>query len=273
MRQMRQLGVGSLAGLNEGLRVRHIAASPVLTCDGSGHISSLAARPEFTGIDQIPIREEGRITGLWEHSDEWVRRPLDESVLVSADAPLWHFIHTVHQQPYRLVLEQTEIIGIVTWSDLLKTPVLVLAFSLLAELERTMNRRILDEYPKDSWLKLLDKTEQKKISSRHRKLQQENLALPLIELADLWHKARLLRDVIGLGRNFEIEFDRVVKLRNDVDHVKDIVRSDADLQGFVQHLETAEAWLELLNTMEGGVAAAAVATRSENGSDRLIRGD
>jgi hypothetical protein len=85
----------------------------------------------------------------WAHSREWKRRPLDDSILVSADAPLWHFNHAVHEQPYRLVVEQTRITGIMTWSDLLKVPVLVLAFSLMAELELAMNRRILEQYTAD----------------------------------------------------------------------------------------------------------------------------
>ena len=40
----------------------------------------------------------------------------------------------------------------------------------------------------------------------------------------------------------------MVKLRNDVDHVKDIVRSEAELKQFVEHLETAEAWLRVVKT-------------------------
>jgi PII-like signaling protein len=51
----------------------------------------------------------------------------------------------------------------------------------------------------------------------------------------------VLRGILGAGRDFEAELDKVVKLRNDVDHVKDIVRRDADLKQFVEHLETTEA--------------------------------
>jgi hypothetical protein len=194
--------------------------------------------------------DDGRIVALWEHSREWKRRPLDDSILVSADAPLWHFIHTVHEQPYRLVVDKTAIAGIVTWSDLLKVPVLVLAFSLMAELELAMNRRILEQYKDDSWVGLLDPKAQEKISYRRSKLEAENLTLPTIELADLWHKAKVLRGILGAGRDFEAELEKVVKLRNDVDHVKEIVRSDADLKGFVEHLETAEAWLHILKSSE-----------------------
>ncbi|MGA2859064.1 MAG: CBS domain-containing protein [Candidatus Sulfotelmatobacter sp.] len=242
--------IPSLAGLNEGLRVRHIAAFPLLTCSAADDLREVLSRRDLDGIDQIPITDGGRIVALWEHTREWRRRPLDDSVLVSADAPLWHFIHTVHEQPYRLVVEQTGITGIVTWSDLLKVPVLVLAFSLMVELELAMNRRILEQYTDDTWVELLDRDERQKIRGRRRKLERENLTLPMIELADLWHKAKLLRGTLGADRDFEAELGKVVKLRNDVDHVKDIVRSDADLKGFVEHLETAEAWLNLVKSPE-----------------------
>ena len=192
---------------------------------------------------------------LWEHSREWKKRFLDDSILVSADAPLWHFIHTVREQPYRLVVEQTRITGIVTWSDLLKVPVLVLAFSLMAELELAMNGRILEQYTDDTWVELLDKDERPKIRGRQRALERDNLTLPMIELADLWHKAKLLRGMLGAGRDFEAELDKIVKLRNDVDHVKDIVRSDADLKGFVERLETAETWLHIVKGPEAVAAS------------------
>ena len=106
--------MASLAGLNEGLRVRYIAASPLLTCGAVDDLSQVLSRPDLEGIDRIPITDDGRIVALWERSREWNRRPLDDSLLVSADAPLWHFIHTVHEEPYRLVVEHTRITGIVT---------------------------------------------------------------------------------------------------------------------------------------------------------------
>jgi len=239
--------MASLAELNEGLRVRHIAAFPLLTCSASDELAAVLARPDLVGIDQIPIADDGRIVALWERVGKR-KRPLDDSLLVSADAPLWDFIHTVHEQPYRLVVDKTKIAGIVTWSDLLKVPVFVLAFSLLAELELAMNRRILKQYKDDSWVRLLDTKAQNKIDYRRGKLEGENLTLPMIELADLWHKATVLRGVLGAGRDFEAELDKVVKLRNDVDHVKDMVRRDADLKQFVEHLETTEAWLHIVKS-------------------------
>lgn len=44
-------------------------------------------------------------------------------------------------------------------------------------------------------------------------LERDNLTLPMIELADLWHKAKLLRGMLGAGRDFEAELGKVVQLR------------------------------------------------------------
>jgi hypothetical protein len=90
-------------------------------------MGTVLARPDLQGIDQIPVKDGERIVAVLERSAfrEWAKRPLDDSLLVSADAELWDFIHSVHEQSYRLVVEQTRITGIVTWADLLKVPVLV----------------------------------------------------------------------------------------------------------------------------------------------------
>jgi hypothetical protein len=68
--------------------------------------------------------------------------------------------------------------------------------------------------------------------------------------SDLWHKATVLRSMLAAGRDFEADIEKVRELRNDVDHVKDMVKGTADLTRFVEHLETAEAWLHILKSSE-----------------------
>jgi hypothetical protein len=145
----------------------------------------------------------------------------------------------------------------VTWSDLLKVPVFVLAFSLLAELELAMNRRIAELYTDDSWVELLDDEPKKKIRGRQAARKQGNVDLSAIEATDLWHKATLLHAPLGAGRDFEADLEKVKQLRNDVDHVKYLVKGNADLARFIEHLETTEAWLKILNEAEAATAASA----------------
>jgi hypothetical protein len=166
---------------------------------------------------------------------------LDDSVLVAADNPLSNFLHTVHQQPYRLVVDGTAITGIVTWSDLLKLPVTVFAFSLIAHLELAMNSRIKELYGEgEGWFELLGRREKAKILGWRHKLEGENLALSHLELAGFAHQAKVLRPLLSAGRDFDSDLKSLKSLRDEVAHLKDIVRSDAGLKMFVERIETAE---------------------------------
>jgi hypothetical protein len=213
------------------------------------------ARPELADYDQIPVRDCSRVVGVLERLSG-KRKPLDESILVSADEALANFIHTVRHQSYRLVVDGTAITGIVTWSDLLKTPVLLLAYSLLAQLELLMNRAIYEKYGRsDGWMELLDKEERKFIIGRAKKLKMQNLALPYIELADFAHKAKVVQGGLPTNGNFEHDIEELRKLRNDVAHVHQVVRSDADLHHFVDRLEIATTWFAALSHSLGEAKA------------------
>lgn len=241
--------MNSMVGLDEGLRVRHIANFPLIKCQADEDMEEAFLRPEYKDFDQLPITDGGRIVGIAERAEPRVRRPLDDSVLVAADNPLSNFLHTVHQQPYRLVVDGTAITGIVTWSDLLKLPVTVFAFSLIAQLELAMNGRIREKYGEgEGWFKLLGRREKAKILGWRHKLEGENLALSLLELAAFAHKAKVLRPTLAAGRDFDRDLKSLKSLRDEVAHLKDIMRSDAGLKILVERIETAEAWLEMLST-------------------------
>jgi len=119
-------------------------------------------------------------------------------------------------------VDGTAIAGIVTWSDLLKVPVTVLAFSLIAQLELAMSCRIKEEYgDRTSWLDLPEEKEKKQISRRLRTLQRENLVLPELDLADLGHKAKVLGSLLSAKGDFAKDLQNIVILRNNVAHVRD----------------------------------------------------
>jgi hypothetical protein len=235
-----------LIGLDEGLRVRHIATSPIMTCLASEDPSEVFARPTMSDFDQIPVRDGSQVVAVLERSNPKVRRRIDDSVLVSADELLSQFIHTLHEQSYRLVVDGTRITGIVTWSDLLKTPVLVLAYSVVAELELAINRAIRNAYgDSDHWISELSANDKRTIEHTRRKLQKQNLVLAAVEVADIAHKAKVVRSILPT-KNFDAELDKIVRLRNATAHVKELVCSSSDLKRFVDQLETAESWLKAL---------------------------
>jgi predicted transcriptional regulator len=232
--------------LSEGLRVRQISNLSLATCKSSDDSAEVLNRPTLAEFDQIPILDGKRIVGILERNGK-KQRPLDDSLLVSADEHLALFIFTLKSQPYRLVVDGTAIKGIVTWSDLLKAPVLLFAYALIAELELLMNGAIQIKYGGDDrWILELDKDEQNAINKRKRKLEKENLILPTIELADFAHKAKVIHTPFLDRFHFDTDLAKLIRLRNSVAHVHEVVRSDADLHRFVEELETATAWTNTL---------------------------
>jgi len=120
----------TMSGLTAGLRVVHIAALQLMTCELNQDIKQVLENPELNGFDHIPILNRKRIVGILERERTMDlgtvkenMRALDDSLLVSADEPLTSFVSCLKTSPYRLVVKGTEIKGIVTRSDLIKLPV------------------------------------------------------------------------------------------------------------------------------------------------------
>ena len=128
-----------------------------------------------------------------------------------------------------------------TRSDLLKVPVLLLGYSLLAQLEILANRAIDLKYnDSERWLielEKLDEDQAKKIKGRRKKAAKENLSLPTIELADLVGKLKVIQDFLPKVTDFEVELKELVEFRNAVDHVRPLVPSNDHLDRFVRRLE------------------------------------
>src|SRR5713101_7175031 len=96
-----------LTGLDEGLRVRQIAAFPLVKCRAGDDPNEVLTRPEFQGFDQIPMADGSRIVSILERGDPPQLRRLDDSVLVSADDRLAQFIRGVQDRAWRLGVDKT----------------------------------------------------------------------------------------------------------------------------------------------------------------------
>ncbi len=246
--------------LTQGLRVRHIAHFGLTTCRPEEVPAEVLLRTDLLEFDQIPIAEADSIIGILER-ESGERRRIDASVLVSADEPLAHFLPTVKDQKYRLVVDGTQITGIVTWSDLLKLPVLLLGYSLIAQLERLLARAICARYREsDDWIRRLTSKQQKALTQKAQRAKQDNLSLPLIEFVDLPIKATLVRDLLLSQTGFEIALENVRLFRNDVAHAHRIMRGHSELKVFVDRIETVIEWIQSLeqhlSSEQGGAALA-----------------
>lgn len=244
-------------GLEGGLRVGHIATTPVRACDIDDNVAEVRVDPRFAGFDQIPVQREGCIVGVYEpgatgaHEDtgsglvKYAMRGLDESVLVSAELPLTRFMDIIGSNPYRLVVDGTAIRGIVTWSDLHKLPVRLYVFSLVTHLEMLMLDIIRSRKPRDEdWLDLLRPNRQTKVKKDFERLRAARLDPAMLEFTSFGDKRQIVVALLGLDDSASAElFDIQTNLRDTVDHTAGYADSPAAVQDFARRLESARRWI------------------------------
>ena len=248
------LGI-TMAGLEAGFKVLHIAASPLKTCEADSDVAGVLKDSELRDFDQIPAREGAHIVGVLERtpavSGGAVRnhmRRLDDSILVSAEEPLPKFLPTLEASPYRLMVKGPEIQGIVTLSDVPKLPVRLMAFTLVTHLEMVMADVIRRECGSDeACLGLLHPKQQKTVQSRLKRRKKQNLHLSLLDLTDLSHKITAVGKLRGLT-GFDTALEVVVELRNSLDHASDFVEACGGVRAFLQRLSVVEHWIDALST-------------------------
>ena len=90
---------------------------------------------------------------------------MTEDNLVGSDASILKFLATAVEHPMRLVVSDTEVVGLVCLSYVQKLPVRAALFSVLTALEMAMARRIEWTWPddQDGWLGLLSHARRDKL--------------------------------------------------------------------------------------------------------------
>jgi CBS domain-containing protein len=252
------LGV-TMAGLEAGFKVLHIAAFDVKVCGPDTDVRDVLRDPLLNDFDHIPVREGTRIIGVIERDARSAvgsvknhMRSLDDSILVSAEEPLPKFLPTLKASSYRLVVNGPEIRGIVTLSDVAKLPVRLLAFTLVTHLEVVLADKIRKAHRSDDgWFSLLHPKQLKTVRGRLKKRKKENLHLFPLEVTDLSHKITIVGKLRG-ATDFEQQLQPIVKLRNSLDHAADFVEVCGGVTGFLEHLALVEHWIHTLKVDGSG---------------------
>src|SRR5262249_55324712 len=97
-------------------------------------VAKAISRADQHRFDYLPVRDsiEGPVVGLFARksvgSDRTARvrdvmQPLSSANLIAIDAPLLQFVLSADTNPCRLILDDTEIRGLVTLSDIQRLPV------------------------------------------------------------------------------------------------------------------------------------------------------
>lgn len=249
----------TMRGLQRGLTVGDIATYGFLACAGHDQAAEVLAREDLAQFDCIPVRNDGRITGVLLREDRGVSgtafeamRHLHDGLLVAADEPLKEFLPLLIETPYRLVVRGATIEAIVTASDVLKLPVRLLTFALVTHLEMSMADVIVQRSTGDQWKTLLSDGRRTRLDEKFEGLKRDNFEPPLIEVADFCDKREVLLAMGVLTTHTSKTQaskglkDIELKLRDTVAHGATYVHNQDELREFIRLLELAEEWIERL---------------------------
>jgi hypothetical protein len=205
--------------------------------------------PELADFDQVPLTGHGeRIEAVFVRGEGVAE--LHEGLFMAADAPLLSFLETADLQRFRFLVEDGQVSGLVTISDLQRLPVYSVLFGLVVATEMLLMdwiRKACREDP-DAWLKHLHEKQRGTIESYWKRAQEKNLTLDRLSCASLGHE---LTAACGLGL-FTSAGERhqqlkgIEQLRNLVCHAMELAPSPEEAEKLPAFVRTALALIKWL---------------------------
>ncbi len=194
-------------------------------------------------ITHFPVRVDGKITGMVRREGEAVGAfmPLTAEWLIAADTPILHLIDLFDQNADRvfLVLQSSQIIGLVAPADLNKIPARASIYLLTAQFEDKLAKLVRRTLNEDEVVleQLLSAENMQKVREEHAKAKASDLGLSLyyfLYLADLMTLAAKhpdLRARLKLRSRSHADAElRFTELRNRVSHPSGLlIKSRAEL--------------------------------------------
>ncbi|MBK9166730.1 MAG: CBS domain-containing protein [Bryobacterales bacterium] len=242
----------TLQGLAFGVQVRHIATTPLSCCSVSDSVEAVLAADEWKLYSQIPVREGDCTCGVLERSalrdvDGLVRqamKPLDDSMLVAAGAPLTDFLQIAAGSTYRLVVDGGKVNGIITRSDLQKLPVRIVIFTFVTNLELLMADVIRSFAPAPAeWRQYLSEDRRERVKSKFDQLSRSDFYVDELTCTDFCDKRTILKGFLNdLSKDFTKDLKQIEKLRNSVFHAGEYAQNQQELAVLVDQYERARRW-------------------------------
>jgi hypothetical protein len=190
------------------------------------------------GFDVVGIRREGVVVGYLEHADlcgatcgehkQAIEAPISDS------ASLADVVLGLAKSPRLFVRVLGAVGGIITMSDLQKSPVRMWLFGMISLMEMRMTRLIEVNCPGDSWKQYLSESRLQKAEALLEERKRRSQNLELIDCLQISDKGQIIAKNEEIRRLTRMQSRRqteqVVKmlesLRNNLAHSQDIVSCD-----------------------------------------------
>ena len=173
-------------------------------------------------FDEIPA--EGHI--------EQHYAPLSEEYLMGADASILDFVRDADKKHCRLVISGTNIVGLISLSDLQKLPVRAALFALITGFEISMFEAIKRGYPNDDdWKRHLSNDRKKKIDKQIEQSHRGDCFVDALLFTQFCDKSEILLKGFQLPkstqgkRDFRKKLEHIQALRDNLAHANEYAAS------------------------------------------------
>ena len=219
--------------------------------------------------DYLPVRSNahGPIVGLFCRSSFQsehqlvgeIFRPIGPTDLNSSETSLLHFVWTANQQPRRLVLEGTDVRGIVTLSDIQKLPVRMALFSLFIHFELLLTEHLRQRVGNGDPFLHLTPGRAEHARDKWRQFTASNMDQDKFSAMDLCDKREVARAPRILGKTPTStkgsigEIERY--LRNPIAHGAEYAETREAAGKTIRAAVATKAWIDELRGAPGRLAS------------------
>jgi hypothetical protein len=189
-------------------------------------------------FDIMPIKENNKITKFWNKETEEIKE-INSEYIISSKLDLISLIDCFQEKPFYFVKHGKEIIGLVSIPDLNKSPMRVLLFLLVAEIELSLKKIFSKKI--ENPLVYLDET---KIKDDINKYKENNLDLNAYEYLNFSHYFKILKkeeiilSQIGLSKKKLKNYSFIVDIRNEIAHPTRDITAKNNPEKFIINLKS-----------------------------------
>lgn len=227
-----------------------------LKCKREDRWQEIGSDPELSDFDQVPVTdgEGGHVVAVFIRGSGLIA--LRESMFMAARAPLIAFLESADHQRFRLLVEDREVSGMVTLSDVQKLPVYSVIFSLLIVVEMLLIDwiRAACAVNKNQWLDYLDGSQRGIIETHWKNAVKNNVAIDRLSCASFGQEIRAARG-LGLFKDHE-ERHKSLKaleaLRHKVCHAAEFAPTAEQALTIPGHVRDAQSTATWLRTQGAG---------------------
>ncbi|MGM0904506.1 MAG: hypothetical protein ACQEXB_25840 [Bacillota bacterium] len=208
------------------------------------HDSSLIIKQEMTekDFDIFGVEDHGKVIGyvlrekLTDGKIEDNYQPFHSGDLVSDSTSLIELLEILRNKNYLFILEKNRVTKIVTFADLQKQPIRMLAFSLISLLEMLLISLIKEAYPDESWKEKLSEERLQKAEEMLKFRIEKNEALTLVDNTQLADKGTIVVKTDKLRKQLGFEsktrckefFKNIETLRNNTAHAQEEIYHNSE---------------------------------------------